>query len=51
LKFRKKLTRDRFRRFMSEQSACIVVFEACGSAGYWAREMKKLELAGEYSVG
>jgi transposase len=40
--FRKKLTRDRFRRFMSEQPACVVVFEACGSASYWAREMKKL---------
>jgi transposase len=42
MKFRKKLTRDRFRRFMSEQPACVVVFEACGSASYWAREMKKL---------
>ena len=42
LKFRKKLTRDRFRKFMSEQPACVVVFEACGSANYWAREMEKL---------
>ena len=40
VKFRKKLTREQFRRFMSEQPACIVVFEACGSASYWAREME-----------
>jgi transposase len=40
--FRKKLTREQFRRFMSEQLPCLVVFEACGSANYWAREMKKL---------
>ena len=42
VKFRKKLARDQFRRFMSEQPACIVIFEACGSASYWAREMEKL---------
>lgn len=42
MKFRKTLTREQFRRFMSEQPACIVVFEACGSASYWAREMTKL---------
>lgn len=42
VKFRKKLTREQFRRFMSEQEACVVVFEACGSASYWAREMGKL---------
>jgi transposase len=27
---------------MSEQPACIVVFEACGSASYWTREMEAL---------
>ncbi|WP_127904449.1 IS110 family transposase, partial [Solirhodobacter olei] len=42
VKFRKKLTREQFRRFMSEQPACLVVFEACGSANYWAREMEAL---------
>ncbi|WP_375262577.1 hypothetical protein [Palleronia sp.] len=42
VKFRKKLTREQFRRLMSEQPACIVVFEACGSASYWAREMEEL---------
>lgn len=40
VKFRKKLTREQFRRFMAEQPACVVVFEACGSASYWAREMQ-----------
>ncbi len=42
VKFRKKLTREQFWRFMSDQPACVVVFEACGSASYWAREMEKL---------
>ena len=28
VKFRKKLTRQQFRRFMSKQTACLVVFEA-----------------------
>lgn len=41
-KFRKKLSRDQFRKFMAEQPACVVVFEACGSASYWARQMKTL---------
>lgn len=40
--FRKKLTREQFRRFMAEHPSCLVVFEACGSASYWAREMVKL---------
>jgi transposase len=40
--FRKKLTRDQFRRFMAEHPSCLVVFEACGSASYWARQMAKL---------
>ncbi|MFU8776824.1 MAG: IS110 family transposase [Roseovarius sp.] len=41
VKFRKKLTREQFRRFMSDQPSCVVVFEACGGASYWAREMEK----------
>jgi transposase len=40
VKFRKKLTREQFRRFMAEQSERVVVFEARGSASYWAREMQ-----------
>ena len=39
-KFRKKLTREQFRKFMAQHPACILVFEACGSASYWAREME-----------
>jgi len=42
VEFRKKLTREQFRRFMAEHPPCVVVFEACGSASYWAREMTKL---------
>ncbi len=42
VKFRKKLSREQFRKFMAEQRACVVVFEACGSASYWAREMERL---------
>lgn len=42
VKFRKKITRTQFQSFMSEQSPCLVVFEACGSANYWAREMAAL---------
>lgn len=42
LRFRKKLTRSRFRQFMACQPSAVVVMEACGSASYWAREMVKL---------
>lgn len=42
VKFRKKLSREQFRKFMAEQRDCVVVFEACGSASYWAREVEKL---------
>lgn len=42
VKFSKKLTRTQFQRFMSMQPPCLVVFEACGSAHYWAREMEAL---------
>ena len=42
VKVRKKLTRDQFQAFMAAQPAALVVFEACGSASYWAREMEAL---------
>lgn len=42
LKFRKKLSRQNFPRFMAEQPPAVVVMEACGSAHYWAREMIRL---------
>lgn len=40
--FRKKLTREQFRLFMAEHPHCVAVFEGCGSASCWAREMAKL---------
>lgn len=40
--FRKKLSRGQFLRFMENQSAAIVVMEACSSAHYWARELSAL---------
>ncbi len=43
VKFRKKLTREQFRRFMAGQRTCVVVFEACGSAHYWAREIRSAD--------
>ena len=42
VQFRKKLTRTQFLAFMARQDLCLVIFEACGSANYWAREMKAL---------
>jgi transposase len=42
LLFRKRLTRDQFRDFMSRHSPSSVVLEACGSSSYWAREMQAL---------
>lgn len=42
VKFRKKLSRSQFRKFMDNQPESIVVFEACGGAHFWAREMQQL---------
>ena len=42
VKFRKKLSRPQFRKFMEDQPPSIVVFEACGSAHFWTREMQQL---------
>ncbi len=42
VQFRKKLTRKQFPVFMAEQKPCLVIFEACGSAHHWAREMAAL---------
>lgn len=41
LKFRKKLSRRSFAKFMAEQPPATIVMEACGSAHYWAREMSR----------
>lgn len=40
--FCKKLSRDKFRRFMATHPPAVVVMEACSSAHYWAREMVRL---------
>lgn len=37
--FRKKLTRPQFQKFMADHASVTVVFEACGSAHYWARAL------------
>ena len=42
VKDRKKLTQLQFRRYIADAPKSIVVFEACGSAQYWAREMMAL---------
>ena len=42
VQFRKKLTRQQFTAFMARQAPCLVIFEACGGAHYWAREMESL---------
>lgn len=42
VKFRKKLSRPNFQKFMTKHEPCTVVMEACGSAHYWARELTKL---------
>jgi len=42
VRFRKKLTQEQFRVFMAKQAPAVAVFEACGSASYWAREIGAL---------
>lgn len=42
VKFRKKLSRPQFVKFMADQAPAVVVMEACGSANFWAREMASL---------
>ena len=41
VRFREKLTRPQFLKFMTEHPAAVVVMEACGSSNYWARELAK----------
>ena len=42
VQFRKKLTRKRFVSFLANLEPCLVIFEACGGAHFWAREMEAL---------
>ncbi len=41
VKFRKKLSRPQFHKFMADHLPCVVVLESCGGAHYWARQMVK----------
>ena len=36
----RRLTRERFLTFFAQQPPATVVFEACGSAHYWARQLQ-----------
>ena len=40
VKFCRKLSPDQFQAFMASKPAALVVFEACGSASYLARELE-----------
>jgi transposase len=42
VKFRKKFSRQQFRKFMTDHPPASVVMEACGNAHYWVREMTRL---------
>src|SRR4051812_27824683 len=44
--FRKRLRRSQVRPFLAAQPPCTVAMEACGSAPYWAREIRMLGHAG-----
>lgn len=39
---RKRLTRSKVLSFFTKLPPCVVAMEACGSAHYWARELRKL---------
>lgn len=39
---RRRLSRGQVRRFFEELSPCLVGIEACGTAHYWARELRAL---------
>lgn len=42
VRFRKKLTRPQFERFMAQHAPVCVVMEACGGAHFWARRLQEL---------
>ena len=39
---RRRLSRKRLLQFFAERQSATVLLEACGSAHYWARELRKL---------
>ncbi len=40
--FSKKVKRDQLRTVIANLPPCLVAMEACGSAHYWAREIRQL---------
>ena len=42
IKFRKRVSRTQFVKLMADLPPAVIVFEACGSASYWARVMVSL---------
>lgn len=40
--FRKKLSRGGFRQFITKTAPCLFAMEACATAHYWARELRRL---------
>ncbi len=40
--FRRKLRREKLLDFLAAQPACVVAMEACASAHYWGREIRRL---------
>jgi transposase len=38
----RRLSRDRFLTFFAQQPPAKVLFEACGSAHHWARQLQRL---------
>ena len=40
---RKKLRRSKVKAYFAKLPPCLVGMEACGSAHYWARELKRLD--------
>jgi transposase len=51
VKFRKKIGRGQFLRFMEAQPPCVAVMESCGSAHFWARELVKFGHAVKLMLG
>jgi transposase len=38
----KRVSRAKLRETIAQQPACLIGMEACGSAQYWARELREL---------
>jgi transposase len=42
LLFRRRLRREKLLDFLAAQPSCVVALEACASAHYWGREIRRL---------